>query len=54
MQQHHKSHFELALFDTYSGDASAFMAEFQFAFGRWLVSSENNEDVEAFKRWDTY
>lgn len=51
IQQQHKSRFELAFFETHKGDASAFLAEFQLAFVRWLISSEDNEDVEAFTRW---
>lgn len=54
MQHHHKSRFELALLETHQGSPSAFLAEFQFAFVRWLVTSEygsEQEDLEAFNRW---
>jgi hypothetical protein len=53
MLQHHQSRFELAFLDTHGGDEAAFLAEFQFAFVRWLVTSkeQDNEDMEAFTRW---
>jgi len=46
--EHHKSRFEQVLFGTHGGDSAAFLAEFQFAFVRWLASGE---DAEAFTRW---
>ncbi|MBD2086303.1 AAR2 splicing factor family protein [Trichocoleus sp. Lan] len=51
MEKHHKSRFELALFDTHKGDKEAFLGELQFSFVRWLVTSENDGDAEAFNRW---
>ena len=49
MEKNHKSRFEMALYDSHKSDKSAFLAEFQFAFVRWLVTAE--EDLEAFSRW---
>jgi AAR2 protein len=47
----HPSRFELALFDTHKGDENNFLAEFQFAFVRWLLSDKDIEDVEAYQCW---
>ncbi|MDX2098372.1 MAG: hypothetical protein SFW36_11400 [Leptolyngbyaceae cyanobacterium bins.59] len=51
MQQKYLSRFEQALLTTHQGNTAAFLAEFQFAFVRWLVSTEGVEDQEAFRRW---
>jgi hypothetical protein len=51
MVNHHQSRFEMALSDSHQGDKSAFLAEFQFAFVRWLVTAGGQEDLEAFSRW---
>lgn len=45
---HQKSRFEQALFDTHTGNISALLTEFQFAFVRWFI---DDEDMEAFNRW---
>lgn len=46
------SRFDNALGGTHGGDAAAFLAEFQFAFVRWLVSLDTaSEDEAAFARW---
>lgn len=43
-----QSRFEKALLGTHRGNVEAFLAEFEFAFLRWVV---NSEDEEAFARW---
>jgi len=48
MLKYHKSRFEQALFDTHQGNINAFLGEFQFAFARWYIDSE---DTIAFNRW---
>jgi len=45
------SRFDGALLGTHQGDAQSFLAEFQFAFVRWLVSLDATEDTTAFDRW---
>lgn len=51
MEKKHKSRFEMALEESHQGNESAFLAEFQFAFVRWLVTAEEQEDQKAFSRW---
>lgn len=46
------SRWDQALHGTHAGDAAAFLAEFQYAFVRWLVSQGTGaEDAPAFARW---
>lgn len=46
------SRFEKALGGTHEGQAAAFLAEFQYAFVRWLVSLDTGtQDDAAFARW---
>lgn len=51
MDKNYQSRFEMALEDSHKRDESAFIAEFQFAFVRWLVTAQEQEDLEAFSRW---
>jgi hypothetical protein len=44
--------FDTVLKDTHGGNPRSFLAEFQFAFVRWLVSLDTDvEDEAAFVRW---
>ncbi|HEY9648018.1 MAG TPA: hypothetical protein V6C88_16705 [Chroococcidiopsis sp.] len=46
------SRFDNALQGTHGGDSDAFLAEFQYAFVRWLISLDQaTEDGVAFARW---
>lgn len=46
------SRFDRALLHTHSGDAASLLAEFQYAFARWLVSTAaSRRDETAFARW---
>ena len=43
-----KTRYEQAFLDTHNSDEKAFLAEFEFAFLRWFV---NSDDEEALARW---
>lgn len=43
-----KSRFEQAFYDTHNGDPNSFLAEFQYAFIKWIVSKT---DEIALERW---
>jgi len=48
LQHHHQSRFEQAFLGTHDGEPTTFLAEFQFAFVRCLLSEA---DQAAYDRW---